>query len=95
MSGVAVLDLTGCKSTWEIHRRSKHAFHFPDYYGYNWDAFLDSFRTVGVPDKIVIRGEKGLPEDLRGSIEHLHSILSYIQEEVKEFDTMLTIEYAD
>ena len=36
-----VLDLTGCKSLWDIHERIRKAFDFPEWYGKNWSAFWD------------------------------------------------------
>ena len=38
---IVTLDLTDCKYVGELHQRIKEVFHFPDYYGENWDALWD------------------------------------------------------
>ena len=35
-----ILDLSGCKSLWDIHERIRVAFHFPDWYGTTGMLFL-------------------------------------------------------
>ena len=71
-----VLNLEGCRYLGEIHSRIKETFDFPDYYGENWDAFLDAFRTVGIPDRIVITGEHTVPKELISELESMHYLLS-------------------
>lgn len=90
-----ILDLTGCRYLGEIHQRIKETFSFPDYYGENWDAFLDAFRTVGVPDRIIIRGESGLPKELIPHIERMHNTLMYMQDELSTFGQIFSYEIQD
>ena len=90
-----VLDLTGCQYLGEIHNRIKKTFAFPDYYGETWDAFLDAFRIVGVPDKIVIKGEDSLPEELLAHLEGMHRTLEYIRKEVERFGQVFSFEVVD
>ncbi len=90
-----ILDLTGCRYLGEIHSRIKETFSFPDYYGENWDAFLDAFRTVGVPDKIIIRGESSIPKELASQIDRMHSTLEYIRAELSGFGQAFSYEIID
>lgn len=90
-----VLNLEGCRYLGEIHSRIKEAFSFPDYYGENWDAFLDAFRTVGVPDKIIIRGESSIPKELVSQLDRMHSTLEYIRAELSGFGQTFSYEIKD
>lgn len=90
-----VLNLEGCQYLGEIHSRIKEAFAFPDYYGENWDAFLDAFRTVGVPDKIIIRGESSIPKELVSQLDRMHSTLEYIRAELSGFGQAFSYEIID
>lgn len=89
------LDLTGCRYLGEIHQRIKETFSFPDYYGENWDAFLDAFRTVGVPDKITIKGEHDIPKELISHIDRMHNTLDYIRIELSGFGQAFSYEIID
>lgn len=90
-----ILDLTGCRYLGEIHQRIKETFSFPDYYGETWDAFLDAFRTVGVPDRIIIRGESGLPKELIPHVERMHNTLTYMRDELSTFGQIFSYEIQD
>ena len=69
------LDLTGCKYLGEIHKRIKEAFDFPDWYGENWSAFWDLLRSDCDADKVVIKGENQLSDDLAVFLPKIHEIL--------------------
>ena len=90
-----ILDLTGCRYLGEIHQRVKKAFSFPDYYGENWDAFLDAFRTVGVPDKIIITGERTVPKDFWPELQKMHNTLDYMRTELFSFGQVFSYEIRD
>lgn len=90
-----ILDLTGCNTLGEIHQRIKKTFSFPDYYGENWDAFLDAFRTVGVPDKIVIEGESRIPQKLIPYLNGMHETLAYMREELARYGQPFDYEIID
>lgn len=90
-----ILDLTGCRYLGEIHQRIKKAFSFPDYYGETWDAFLDAFRTVGVPDKIIIRGEHDIPKELMPQVDRMHNTLDYMRTELSTFGQAFSYEIID
>lgn len=51
-----VLDVGSVRNRDELHRLLAMTFHFPDYYGHNWDAFDECIRDVPVPDVICITG---------------------------------------
>ena len=61
---VIELDLTGCKYLGEIHKRIKESFDFPDWYGENWSAFWDLLWSECDADKVIIKGEHSLSEEL-------------------------------
>ena len=56
-----ILDLTGCKSLWDIHERIRIAFDFPEWYGKNWSAFWDLLWSECNADKLIIKGKESLP----------------------------------
>ena len=90
-----VLNLEGCRYLGEIHSRIKETFSFPDYYGENWDAFLDAFRTVGVPDKIIIRGEHDIPKELIPQVDRMHNTLDHMRTELSAFGQGFSYEIID
>jgi len=92
---VALLDLTGCNTLGEIHQCIKKTFSFPDYYGENWDAFLDAFRTVGVPDKIIIKGENSIPQAVMPHLNGMHETLAYMREELTNYGQLFDYEIID
>lgn len=72
---IVVLDLTGCKYLGEIHNRIKEAFNFPDWYGETWSSFWDLLRSDCDADKVIIKGEKDVPNELAGCLSKIHEIL--------------------
>ena len=90
-----ILDLTGCRYLGDIHQRIKETFSFPNYYGETWDAFLDAFRTVGVPDRIIITGESTVPKELLSELERMHSTLDYIRGELLAFGQTFSYQIKD
>ncbi len=77
---VVTLDVTGCKSLGELHRRIREAFDFPDFYGQNWDAFWDLLRSECDADKVVVIGASTLPRELGPSAEMIKSVLQEFKE---------------
>lgn len=92
---VIVLDLTDCKYIGEIHLCIKETFGFPDYYGENWHAFKDAFITVGVPDKIEIKGVTSIPSRLKGEIEKMMETLESMKQELLSFGLDFDFELID
>ena len=70
-----VLDLTGCKSLWDIHERIRIAFDFPEWYGKNWSAFWDLLRSECDAEKVIVRGEKTLGSEYEKHLQIMHKIL--------------------
>ena len=92
---VIVLDLTDCKYIGEIHQRIKETFDFPDYYGENWHAFKDAFITVGVPDKIDIKGVTSIPSRLKGELDKMQDALESMKQELLSFGLDFDFELID
>ncbi len=70
------LDLSGCKTGYELHERIRMAFDFPEWYGKNWDAFHDLLRTECDADKVVIKGINTLSQKFARDKEILSQILN-------------------
>lgn len=92
---VIVLDLTDCKYIGEIHLRIKETFDFPDYYGENWHAFKDAFITVGVPDKIEIKGVTSIPSRLKVEIDKMLDTLESMKQELLSYGLDFNFELID
>ena len=75
------LDLTDCKYLSEIHERIRIAFNFPEWYGANWSAFWDLLWSECDADKVIIKGENGLPDDFKDAINKMNEILERNKQE--------------
>ena len=91
----ATLDLTGCDSWQELHRRIKVALQFPDYYGGNWDAFWDSLTIDSPVEYVRIIGEHTVPECLCSSLEQIHSLLAECKKHRNSFGDFFDFEIID
>ncbi len=80
------LDLTGCRSLGELHKRIKEAFDFPDFYGENWDAFWDLLRTECDADEVKIVGECTLSKDFEPHIKIMHEVLKDFKQNCEKYD---------
>ncbi|WP_143750792.1 barstar family protein [Clostridium merdae] len=80
-----VLDLTGCKNLWELHERIRIAFDFPEWYGKNWDAFWDLMWSDCEAEMVEIVGENTVQEEFLPEFELMHTVLSDVKKERKEF----------
>ena len=69
------LDLTGCKTPFDLHERIRVAFDFPTWYGKNWDAFWDLLWSECDADKVIIRGENSLPHVFQEDLHVMHEAL--------------------
>ena len=70
-----ILDFSGVKTWVDIHAIIEKEFDFPDYYGANWDAFWDLLRSDCDANRVIIKGEKELPNEFRSDLEKMHEIL--------------------
>jgi RNAse (barnase) inhibitor barstar len=65
------IDVGRISSREELHRLLSNTFHFPEYYGNNWDAFDECIRDVEVPSIIQIKGIERLRSHLPREAELL------------------------
>lgn len=72
---IIVVDFTDCKTIWDFHQRIKKAFHFPDFYGQNWDAFWDLLSEPRENTLIKVRGTHTVAKELDSSVKKLIEIL--------------------
>ena len=86
------LDLTGCRYPMQIHTRIKEAFDFPDYYGHNWDAFCDFLWSECDVQKVIIKGERGLPKELDEDITIMYECLNEKVKNAKQYNELFTYE---
>jgi RNAse (barnase) inhibitor barstar len=50
-----IIDLASCETKEAVHEIFKQKLGFPDLYGANWDAFLDSITAlVEMPDEVTL-----------------------------------------
>ena len=69
----------------ELHRLLAEAFHFPDYYGQNWDAFDECIRHVELPSRVEIVGFEALRLRLPREAELLQRcVADFIEESESE-----------
>jgi len=71
------LDLTGCKTLYEIHERIKDAFCFSEDYGHNWDVFWDRLWGECDADQVIIKGEYSLSKEFDKPLSKMHEALEY------------------
>ena len=69
------LNLTDCKTPFDLHECIRMAFRFPTTYGKNWSAFWDLLWSECDADKVIIRGEQALTSEFDEYLIKLHEIL--------------------
>jgi RNAse (barnase) inhibitor barstar len=57
---VLKIDVGQVTTRQELHSLLAEAFHFPDYYGHNWDAFDECICDVELPSHVEIAGLESL-----------------------------------
>jgi RNAse (barnase) inhibitor barstar len=70
------IDVGSVTTRQELHSRLAEAFHFPDYYGHNWDAFDECIRDVEVPTHVEITGFDALRARLPREAELLQQCVA-------------------
>lgn len=74
------IELTGVRSSRELHGRLMTALQFPDFHGQNWDAFWDSVTgLVEMSRHLRLRGWHDLERLLPREAEALRQSLSRAQ----------------
>lgn len=76
----ATLDLTGCRTLGDLHRRIKKALNFPDHYGKNLDAFWDCISCDCDVNFVTVVGSGSVAPDLRQTV----SVILELMEENKQ-----------
>lgn len=92
---IVIIDLTDCKYVGELHQKIKEAFHFPDYYGENWDAFYDLMCTESKAEKVIISGMTDAPKIIKQAVEEMIDTLQDVQAHHKRFSKLLVYEIDD
>lgn len=75
------VDVGSVISPQDLHRGLAELFHFPDYYGQNWDAFDECIRDVELPPHVEIVGLQALRERLPKEAESLERCVADFIEE--------------
>ena len=71
----ATLDLSGCKTLYDLHTRIRDSLDFPDYYGKNWSAFWDCLHIDCEYNFITVTGESKVADILKESVAKMNEIL--------------------
>jgi RNAse (barnase) inhibitor barstar len=79
------LDLTGCKSSFDIQNKIQEAFGFPDWYGKIWDAFWDLLYPTRDNTIIEITGISTLPDKTK---KYIDILLGMLQENKDKMDQL-------
>jgi RNAse (barnase) inhibitor barstar len=84
-----ILDFSKIKTDDEMHQLLKDTFHFPEFYGRNWDAFWDMLYDYIDRSCIVkIMGLKQMPDELKEDSEIMLRIFNRI---LKKFSSVSVI----
>ena len=75
------VDVGSVTTRQELHALLAEAFHFPDYYGHNWDAFDECIRDVALPPRVEISGLEALRARLPREAELLQTCIADFVEE--------------
>lgn len=59
----AAVDGHACRTRAAFFHEAARALDFPDYFGHNWDAFLDCLRDLDRPALTVARADELLAEE--------------------------------
>lgn len=77
-----VLDFTECKYIYDIHMVLKNAFHFPEYYGENWDALWDCLDCYcNTPLRVEIYGLGTLDKQFDESVQDMFLVFDDVHED--------------
>ena len=79
------LDLTDCKTLYDLHMRIRVAFNFPEWYGKNWNAFWDLLWSECDADKLIITGEHTMSAEFDRELAMMHETLDDLVEWRKEY----------
>lgn len=76
------VDFTNCKNYLQIHLYIEETFGFPEHYGKNLDALWDClWEYCYSPSRILIKGTKGVPQEIKEYIEKIIKIFERLHEE--------------
>lgn len=91
----ATLDLTDCKSTWEMHQRMKVSLDFPEHYGCNWSAFWDSMRIDSSVEYVRVVGVGSVSESMKESVNTLCKMLQECKDNLNGYGMFFDYEIVD
>lgn len=60
-----IINLSGVKSVYDIHKTIQEGLKFPDYYGNNLDALWDCLADIDAPVEIFIYGTEKLGKEMK------------------------------
>ena len=85
------VDLSGVKTTEQLHEELKKAFEFPEYYGGNLDALHDCLTDIAVkateaePITVTFAGYKKAKRALGSDFHNFRNVLNDVTEEYPDF----------
>jgi len=71
-----IIDLVGCETKEAVHEIFKQKLRFPEFYGANWDAFLDAITgLVEMPNDVILINWQGFAEACPKDMQILREII--------------------
>ena len=71
------IDFAAVSSEREVHELFAHSLHFPDYYGYNWDAFQEVLTDLEwFPHRLILSSTEHLRTTVPRAYEMLQGIFN-------------------
>lgn len=86
---IITLDLHNCKYSYDIHRRIREAFDFPEWYGCNWSAFWDLLNEPREYTVVEVTGLSSLSKEL---YEYSKKIVELLEKNKKYYEMFMEIQ---
>ena len=71
----ATINLTGCRSVRDLHKRVREGLGFPDYYGNNLDAFWDCLHLDCEASLVTVIGSERVADDVKTTVLEIVELL--------------------
>ena len=86
------LDLTNCRTLYDLHERIRVAFGFPDWYGRNWSAFWDCLNTDCDVDFVTIIGSSTIAKELQPTMQEILAMFEENKQDRADSDCLFNYE---
>lgn len=90
---IIVLDLTNCKTLYDVRETIRKTFNFPEWYGKNWSAFDDLLYAPEEYTVIQLRGYTVLPKNIASYCTKIVDILEKKKKYYKKMQDKFNIQF--